>query len=309
MKSFSDFIRETNLMEFAINHGYCHNKSKGNKWPVLVNENIGDTVIIGEAYNGSHQYYWNPLNDNDRGTIIQFVRNRLGILFANSSLKKQAENINAVLYNYLHLSVPEKNGYQNFRKNVKEVFDTELLHPLKIADYLINQRCIKLDTLQDEVFAGSIMQIVQHNFVNIAFPYFDINENIVGAELCNNGFKAHAAGSDKSNGVWHSNILATTKNIVICESGIDALSYHQLKGTAENLYISVGGHLSQGQINTIVSVVKKIYAKKIIGAFDNDDAGKKFNQMCSKKIDNFFMDMPIKKDFNEDVKSKTIKLI
>ena len=300
MKSFIDFIREINLVEFAFHYGYCMNGAKGKKWPVLVNKNIDDTIIIGHSCASSHQYYWNPLNENDRGTIIQFVRNRLGLLFENNHLKKQAENINAVLYGYLKMAVTEKGIFVSYRKIKAKPFDPVSLQALTDAGYLVNQRGISLDTLQDKVFAGTIMQMLQKGFCNIAFPYFDMHESIVGAELCNKGFKAHAAGSDKSNGIWHSNILSSTKHIVIGESGIDALSYHQLKGSHENIYVSVGGHLTQGQINTIASLAEKISAGKIMGAFDNDRAGRKFTQICSERFESFVADVPEEKDFNED---------
>ena len=307
MKSFSDFIREINLVEFAFYHGYRMNVSKGRKWPVLVNTDIDDTVIIGHAYHGLHQYYWNPLNDNDRGTVIQFVRNRLGILFENNHLKKQAENINAVLYGYLKLPLPEKNIYQSYRKVKAVVFNPLSLQTLTDVNYLVNKRGIRLDTLQDEVFAGSIMQVVQGKFINIAFPYYDEHEKIVGAELCNNGFKAHAAGSDKSNGIWHTEVLEDVQNIVIGESGIDALSYHQLKGCNKNLYVSVGGYLAAGQIDTIAALVGKIGAEKITGAFDNDSAGRKFTQMCNERFDGFVADVPKGKDFNEEIISGSLR--
>jgi hypothetical protein len=301
LKSFIDFIREINLLEFVNYCGYRQDVTKGRKWAVLVNKDIDDRIIIGQAANASHQYYWNPLNDNDKGTLIQFVRNRLGILFKNNHLKKQAENINEVLYGYLKIPAPEKKMFEPYRKLRDVVFNSSLLQVLNDTNYLVKKRGIALKTLKDEVFAGTIMQWVQNRFINIAFPYTDSNENIVGAELCNESFKAHAAGSNKSVGIWHSNILSSTKNLVVAESGIDALSYHQLKGGVENVYVSVGGHLTSGQLNTIAALASKINASKIIGAFDNDAAGRKYNQLCSERFEIFVADAPIRKDFNEEV--------
>lgn len=302
IKSFTDFIREINLMEFAFHYGYRMNTSKGRKWPVLVNNNIDDWIIIGHAEYVAHQYYWNPLNNKDRGTIIQFVRNRLGVLFENNHLKKQAENINAVLYGYLKIPLPEKRMYEPYRKAKPVLFNPALLEDLTNTSYLVNKRGMTLNTLHDEVFAGTMMQMIQNRFINIAFPYTNKHEHIVGAELCNKGFKAHAAGSDKSNGIWHSKILENVQNIVICESGIDALSYHQLKGYNKNLYVSVGGHLAAGQMDTIAALAGKTGAEKIIGAFDNDRAGRKFTQMCSERFEGFVADVPKEKDFNDEVR-------
>jgi hypothetical protein len=301
MKTFTDFIHEINLFEFAFVHGYRQDVSKGRKWAVLVNKAIDDTIIIGNAT--TQQYYFNPLDENDKGTLIQFVRNRLGVLFADNSLKKQAENINAVLYAYLKLPPPEKGMFELHRKEKTIVFESALLKPFTNTNYLVNKRGIRLDILRHELFAGTIKQMLQQQFINTAFPYTDMNETLVGAELCNKGFKAHAAGSNRSAGIWHSNILSSTKNIVIAESGIDALSYHQLKGNAENLYISVGGNLTQGQLNTISALAKKINASTIIGAFDNDVAGKKFCELCRERFENFVADAPTGKDFNEELTS------
>jgi hypothetical protein len=299
MKSFTDFIHEINLFEFAVYHGYRQDVSKGRKWAVMVNKEIDDSIIIGNPASASSQYYFNPQNDNDKGTLIQFVRNRLGVLFVNNSLKKQAENINAVLYGYLKLPIPEKR-FELCRKEKTIVFNPALLQPFTNTDYLVKERGILLDVLHNELFAGSIKQMLQQQFINIAFPYTDSNETIVGTELCNHDFKAHAAGSNKSVGIWHSNILSSTKNIVIAESGIDALSYHQLKGNDRNLYISVGGNLTLGQLNTIAGLAQKINASTIIGAFDNDDAGKKCCTLCSERFNSFVTDVPMGKDFNEE---------
>jgi hypothetical protein len=301
MKSFADFILEINLMEFAYHHGYRMNMAKGRKWPVLVHKAIDDRIIIGGAKQASHQYYWNPVDDKDRGTIIQFVRNRLGILFSNNYLKKQAENINEVLYSYLKIPPPEKAIFEPYQNVKNIVFNPSSLQVLTETNYLVNKRGIELDILNDEVFAARVMQFVQNRYINIAFPYTDGNEKIVGAELCNYGYKAQAAGSDRSTGIWHSNIFLGTKNIVICESGIDALSYHQLKGSAENLYISVGGNLARGQLDTIAALAAKNGIEKITGAFDNDAAGRKYNRKCSERFENFVTETPLAKDFNDDL--------
>jgi hypothetical protein len=67
---------------------------------------------------------------------------------------------------------------------------------------------------------------------------------------------------------------------LICESPIDALSYHQLyppKEPYDRLYVATGGQPSSLQPLTVQRLIDRVKPEQIILAHDNDNSGIRFN--------------------------------
>ena len=121
LKSFQDFRNEISIIELALSVGYKIRKKDGLKWPVLKDDISGDKIIIVNPKSTSNQGYFNPQDTKDKGTLINFIKNRLGSIFPYLNGKSEAGNINAVLYNYQNLPLPEKNLFKtDVNKLVKE---------------------------------------------------------------------------------------------------------------------------------------------------------------------------------------------
>ena len=295
----------------ALSVGYKIRKKDGIKWPVLKDDISGDKIIIVNPRSTSNQGYFNPQNGKDKGTLINFVKNRLGSIFPYQYGKSEADNINAVLYSFQNLPLPEKNFLQSEVKNVIEEYTLkefnlpESLTGLKDPTYLF-YRGIQSQTMNDSCFKGKIINVKLNEFNNIGFPYFNASGETVGFELRNRQFKHVIQGTDRSGGIWHSNIPNTLKVVVLTESPIDALSYHQLKSKKNSLYISFGGSVSEGQLETvkrIISDANSIPELKIISAVDNDEMGKIYNQKFKEAFTcNIVEDYPKLNDYNEDLK-------
>src|SRR5699024_9405191 len=128
--------------------------------------------------------------------------------------------------------------------------------------YLIGRKISK-DTIQK--FKSKIKNVKTKTstgvFDNIAFPYFDKEEQMVGLEIRNKQFKKMESGSNRSIGVWHSPLPENSQiaNVVLTESPIDALSYYELKGKdypLENtLYVAFGGTIANGQMQTVLDIL------------------------------------------------------
>ena len=118
-------------------------------------------------------------------------------------------------------------------------------------------------------------------------------------------------GSNRSVSVWHSNIPDIPDRIVLTESPIDALSYHQLKGNRNSLYISFGGSVTAGQLETVKSIITGANASpelKIISAVDNDEMGKAYTEKFKETFSgNIVEDYPRLNDYNEDLKKSQIR--
>ena len=316
LKTFQDFRSEISIIELAISNGYKLSKSDGLKWPVLKDEVSGDKIIIVNPRSSSNQGYFNPNDSKDKGTLINFVKNRLGSIFPYESSKSEMNNINTVLYNYQNLGIPEKN---NYRSNIKELVEKHSTKEFKLPEGITELknpgylyfRGLQSQTLNSAAFKDKIFNVRIGEYDNIGFPYYDAEGRTVGFELRNKQFKHVIEGSDRSFGIWHSNIPKILEALILTESPIDALSYHQLKGKENLLYISFGGSVTIGQLETVKNIITASNASselKIISAVDNDEMGKiyteKFKEAFSKNI---VEDYPGLNDYNEDLKKNQIR--
>ena len=308
MKTFQEFRNDISIMEMAASVGYQIDKSKGNKWPVMVSRYNDEKIIIVNPASTSNQGYFNPGNDLDKGTLIDFVRNRLGQEFINDASLSESKNINKVLYAYQHIPM-----------GIDEVFirpsapskiyehKSDDFSPLKNTLYLTG-RLISNETICSPEFKGTIFNKFQNGFANIVFPYKNAKGEIKGIEYRNQDYKMFSEGMDRSKAVWHSNMPPKLEKIALAESPIDALSYHQLKQPENIMYVAFGGSLSLDQI-PIIKALAAMHPCKMVGFHflsiaDNDTQGEKYNL----KLKTFLMpgrlvvDKPALKDFNEDLK-------
>ena len=317
LKTFQDFRSEISIIELALSAGYKLRKKDGLKWPVLKDEISGEKIIIVNPRSSSNQGYFNPNDSKDKGTLINFVKNRLGSIFPYECSKSEVSNINAVLYNYQHLDIPEKCSYKsNFEKLIENHSSKEFTLPegvteLKNPEYLYS-RGLELETLNNTAFKGKIFNVRIDGYNNIGFPYYDANDKIEGYEIRNKQYKHMVEGSKRSSCVWHSNTPEILDFVVLTESPIDSLSYHQLKGKKNTLFVAFAGAVSDEQIITLKAIIKR--ANKgpdfnFISAVDNDEAGKRYTEKFKIAFfENLIVDTPFSKDFNEDLKRSQTKI-
>lgn len=292
-------------MDLASSIGYKYDPKKGKGYPVFVNKYNGDRIIIINPKSTSNQGYYNPNDSTDKGTLVEFIKNRLGRDFPYDRSFNEYRNVNMVLYAFNKESLPESLIYTPDNRP-KKPFTTEgLMDSLVQPGYLLS-RNISRKTLFTDEFSGRILNINNDGFVNIAFPYYDKNEKVVGIEKRNYSFNYFVEGSERGSSVWHSNFPKKLDKIIIAESVIDALSYHQLKQTSNALYIAIGGSLSLGQTEVMKALKLKSNVDEgflFISATDNDKAGMKYDQKLHDELapEKILIDKPIEKDYNNDL--------
>jgi len=126
-------------------------------------------------------------------------------------------------------------------------------------------------TINNPRFAGMIRQDDQKNII---FPHRDY-DGISGAEINSQKFTGFMKGGTKA--VWHSKTTPEDRRLVITESGVDALSYHQIKGDLYTRYLSVGGTMSLHQEEIVKAAINKMPAgSEIIAGFGKDLQGERF---------------------------------
>src|SRR5665213_1497196 len=171
LKSFQDFRNEISIIKLALSVGYKIRKKDGLKWPVLKDEVSGDKIIIVNPQSTSNQGYFNPQDTKDKGTLINFIKNRLGSMFPYLNGKSEAGNINAVLYNYQNLPIPEKNLFKtDENKLVQEYSEKEFCLPdglskLKNPTYLYF-RGIHFQTINNSFFKGKLFNVKLNGYDN-----------------------------------------------------------------------------------------------------------------------------------------------
>lgn len=306
MKSFKQFREEISIMDMAMSVGYKYDRRKGKKWPVFVNGNK-EKIMIVNPKSSSNQGYRNLHDDTDKGTLIDFVSNRLGNDFPVDASLSEAMNVNKVLYNFTKEVFPENQIYWPNEKPAKQFTKEGLTSSLIDSRYLIS-RFIRKDVFEAKEFAGTILNINNKGFNNMAFPFFNIDETIIGIEQKNYAFDYFVEGSQLTNSIWHSNIPSVLEKVVIAESAIDALSYCQLKPSNNTIYISIGGSLSYDQIKVIKALKDKSTISEnfhFVSAVDNDKAGIMYNNKLKDWLapNQLKIDLPISKDYNKDLEN------
>ncbi|GAB3788580.1 hypothetical protein GCM10028818_55400 [Spirosoma horti] len=309
--------QNVSIVELALQYGYEPQLHKGKSRPVLEHPDFKDIIIIKNPQDAAQQIYQRAGDFTDSGTVIDFIRNRLGTVFSkfNRPGDHEFKNITSVLYDYLRIDPDHINQNRKVTASItngepkqqfaREQFDIRALSP---ENYL-TKRQIAPETLQRPEFTNKVVAQIAYfdterghsesyliakehperkylTFTNVAFPYYNGTTNeITGLELRNENVKLHAPGSDRYGSVFVSNTPPKVENFYIMESAIDALSHQQLrsiKGDKDfnSVYFSTGGQLTAQQVDVITRYIGKFEKApewSINVAFDNDAKGHRFD--------------------------------
>jgi len=266
LKAFKSRI---NLVEYAVSCGYVIDKKESSTNSVVLRRRVDNDKIIVKTDQGGHGVYFSVRNDQDNGTIIDFVKWRRG--FNLGEIRKELRPwIGRVGREHrpLRRNITKPVVVVKDRKMVCHVWS--LAQPVKSSFYL-KQRGIDPETWRDVRFYSVVREDQRRNII---FPHYDLR-GLCGYEIKNRNFTGFASGGIKA--VWCTANMKTAKHAVIVESAIDALSHAQLMRTNEDTaYLSIGGQLSQYQRDLIKEIFRRrdnILSVEI--GTDNDTAGHK----------------------------------
>jgi len=319
-----------NLVELAVNKfGYKIKKNKSSRYYKTLKKD-GDIIVVSRNMNNEHWIYFNTRDDNDNGTIIDFIQNRTGYnlgevrRFLSKYLQEKREGkIKEIKDFYV-----EPSQSKDMKLILSEI---EQLTYLKENNYLTAERKINKDIIEK-------YPVYQDKRNNIVFILYDELGYITGLAKYNKKFKQILG----SKGIWSSiqqdvlndkeeNLKDKVKKIekiFITESPIDALSYTELRNTdiEKTLLLTTQGQISDRTIDILFSFIKAIYlitkrkTLKIVLGFDKDETGLYFATEVSfklkEKMENTLIngkepfpileittEFPKSKDWNEDLKN------
>ena len=297
-EELEQFKSKINLVEYVQSNGYELDQKKSSTNCIVLRDKQGDKLLVGLDEKDNHYFYYSLKNETDKGSIIDFIQNRksLNLGEVRKELRPWLNN------NYSPSYKPNKKPSIKLTPTSKDryqiVAQFESFAPINNHPYL-NQRGISQDTLDDPRFKETIYLDSRHNAI---FPHKD-RDGICGYELRNRNFKGFSNGGTK--GLWVSNSSSKDEKLVICESPLDCLSYHQLFPDDHTRYFATSGTLSEKQKDLLRTAFENINEKKgeIIVATDNDIGGNEIAQELKEiapKTAKAFRHVPeYQKDWNE----------
>ncbi len=264
--------KQINLADYAQANGYSIDKKKSSVNCLVLKDNQGDKILVGLNQSDNHYFYSSVKDEGDHGSIIDFIQNRrnLNLGEVRKELRPWINEPSNPPYSpkqatpLLTPSTPDRHKIiTQF-----EAFKAVVTHPY------LSQRGISQQTSNDPRFQGRIYTDSRNNVI---FPHVD-REGVCGYEMRNQDFKSFSKGGIK--GLWASNGSKDDTTLVICESPLDCLSYHQLFPDDTTRYFATGGTLSEKQKTLLKGVFKKFHGKggHIMIATDKDEAGKQIEQ-------------------------------
>lgn len=261
MQELERFKREANIAEVAQVFGYYIDKEKSSRAvKQLRNDQTGDKIVVSRNEANEHYIYFSMRNEQDNGTIIDFLQERTG---------KNLGQVRVWLRKWLKGDI-ERNRVQKIaiapssanRPKIQNVWDK-----IENVSFPSSWRGISV-YIWDELMESGKVKITQEA---IYYKLMDL-DGLCGIEKRGfDGEKRIISGSEK--GLWSYGNLKEAKEIVIAESPLDALSYKILSGREDIYLLATMGAIGEKQKEILRAVLDKAKDKEITIASDNDLAG------------------------------------
>ena len=271
------FKTDIHLVQYAIDrYGYRPDRRESSRASQVLRHPRTDDKIIVRRDTDGHWIYFSVRDDRDNGTIVEFVKGRGGL--------RSFGAVCAELRNWLGSPRPEP----QWQPPAALAQDLRLVAQ-RFARARVSETCgylrgrgIHRETLRDPRFAGTWRLDGRGNAL---FAHRDDVGELTGFEIKGGSFTGFSPGGTKS--AWQSSVLETDRFLVLTESAIDALSYHQLHPNRARLsrYLSTAGTPGTRQM----AMLERMFAKAargttIVVAVDSDDAGTKLAKRIAEHV-------------------------
>jgi Toprim-like/Protein of unknown function (DUF3991) len=275
------YKREINLVEYAIGCGYELRKKESYRAArVLKHSGDNHKIVVARDATDNHWVYFSihPGNEAvrgrgfarnvDNGTIVDFIlsreRGRFDMKQVHEHCRRWLGRPDPLPARPEHDVLP---SHPSERDRLAVALRYQAAQVTPSHTYL-QERGLSTQTLQHPRFRDSWRQDARGNAL---FVHRDA-EGISGYEVKNRNFTGFASGGIKS--VWHSAARAGDKALVVAESAIDAMSFHQLHPRSDARYMSIGGMPTDAQLALLTRAAAKMLPGSIIvSAVDADRGG------------------------------------
>lgn len=296
------FKSDISLADFAqAEYGYTKDKAKSSRNSLVLR--IGsDTVVITRGEDG-HDVYFSRADENDCGSIIDFVKNRVGDNNAKLVRVRQVLRPWCPGSKRPAAKMPARSPERPVAasKDMAQVLAKVVALKPYSGQYLIRER--KLDP---DVIAA--FNVLQDERGNACFVHRSI-DGITGWEVKNNGYKGFSAGG--LNSLFMAQLgppvqIENVQKVMITEAVVDCMSHAQMKYQLgmSVLYIgTAGAQLSELQQISLKHVLAAACSARVVLAMDNDLAG----HVMAERVQSLepgrpmVRELPKYKDWSEDL--------
>lgn len=259
------FKREIDLTEYAAACGYELDRAASSRCSAVLVHGSGDKIVVAKDPDG-HWIFFSVRDDQDNGTIIDFVQHRTG-----GSLGEVRKELRPWIGRSPALPATPRTWpeLEPASKDLLRVQARLAGMPTAVAhEYLERERAIPQAILADARFAGRIRADERGNAV---FPHWK-DDVVCGFEVKNRGFTGFSGGGEK--GLWLSHGFESDNALVVAESAIDALSHFAIRRPAAARYASIAGAMNPGQPALLRRAAGELPAgSRLLIATDNDEGG------------------------------------
>jgi hypothetical protein len=266
-------MKQSDLRQYAASVGFLVDRRESSRGCTVMR--CGQQKIIVSRKPDGVFTYWNVHDEQDRGTILDFIQHRNPGLNLGAVRKELRAFLNAPS------PLPAFAALAKTTKNRSAVqVQLARMRPACSHPYLETERGLPAALVHRERFAGTVRIDSRGNAV---FPHYD-QDGLCGYELKNKDYTSFASAGSK--GIWSSNIFQGDERLVFCESGIDALSYGHLFEDERMRVASVGGKLSVVQPELIrVAISRMPHGSEIVAAFDADKGGRDLAKVVCRAVE------------------------
>jgi len=294
---------EVNLVEYAQDHGFAREpRGKDRSCGTSIRLKRGDEVIlVGKGQDGHWLYH--DMKGDRGGSVIDFMQNKVDAQMNYGQCLKEGKQ-------YLGQE-PERRARapiaprveRSSRDQVSLDAERDTLRPLPTDHpYLTHERGIGAQTVR-----GFGKDLALDEKGKVCFPTHDREGRYCGSDKRVPGDPTHKGFTrgGRREGLWQSKV-DNAQRVVICESAIDCMSYHDLKKPQRGTdYISLGGSALPDEKKAQLKQELSKY-KEVVIATDNDRAG----QAVAREIKGIRTDAKIQhpprtaKDWNQELQTK-----
>lgn len=275
-QELEQFKTQINLVEYAQSQGYQYISQASSRNSAVLRHDNGDKIVVATDTDG-HGVYFSVRDDSDHGTIVDFVQNRsnLSLGGVRKELRDWRNEQRLQTSKFIPRDKPQPiNSDRLSIIKAASNFKVVQSHPY------LEKRGISQSILKSDRFIGTVAIDSRGNAI---FPHYD-RDGLTGFTIKNDSFTGFSKGGTKA--LWQSKQKESDRCLVITESAIDAMSYHQLLSdkNPHTRYISTGGTTSKYQLDLIKTAMAEMtrLGGEIVIATDNDKAGNKLAQTLSK---------------------------
>ena len=269
------FKREIDLHDVVQEYGFTRIDKSGGSTRTYRNGPDGKGDKISVSFDNGIYVYKNWSDDEDKGTIIDFVKSRnIGLNFGKirvllrkyiSGATRPAPSVQPAKSSAT--SSPKIDSDQiNKSPRSREVIAAEWALLPAYDDSYLQKRCISAETIK-------LFDVRIDAYNNACFAHFD-QHGLTGWEKKNNDFTGFSKGCSKALMIRALDD-GPVQRVVITEAAIDAMSYAQMKYKHGDLFVSTSGKMSTEQILGISRCFEAYPAALIVCAQDADQEGDK----------------------------------